>query len=136
MPRIIAIDYGARRCGLATTDPLQIIATALGTFEPGKLLEFLKDYFLKEEIAEIVVGLPVQRDGNASDIEMEIQSFIEKLKIQHPTIPIKRMNEAFTSKLAKQSLIDSGVKKKDRRKKGLLDSVSATLILQDYLASR
>lgn len=136
MPRILAIDYGARRTGLAVTDPLQIIATALGTEDTVTVLDFLKKYCAREEVEAFVVGQPFRLDGRASDIETEILSFIEKLKKEFPDTPIHRVDETFTSKISQQSLIDSGVKKKDRRNKRLLDSVSATLILQDYLASR
>lgn len=136
MPRILAIDYGARRTGLAVTDPLQIIATALGTEDTKGVLEFLKKYCTAEGVEAFVVGQPFRFDGRPSDIEKEILEFIEKLKKEFPQTPIYRVDEANTSKISKQSLIDSGVKKKDRRDKRLLDSVSATLILQDYLASR
>ncbi len=133
MPRILAIDYGAKRTGLAVTDPLKIIASSLRTEPTETLLPFLKDYLSREEVETIVVGQPFRLDGRPSDIEQEILKFIDKLKKQHPAIPIERIDETYTSKIASQTLIASGVKKKKRRDKGLLDSISATLILQDYL---
>jgi putative Holliday junction resolvase len=134
--RIVAIDYGGKRCGIATTDVLQMIANPLTTVETNKLLVFLQNYFAKEPVEAWVVGQPQRHDGSASDIEKEILVFIEKLKTAIPDIPVYRINEMFTSKMAKQSLIDSGVKKKQRKDKALLDSIAATIILQDFLTSR
>jgi len=133
MPRILAIDYGSKRTGIAVTDPMQIIASGLRTVQTAELLAFLKDYLNKEEVETFVIGQPFRLDGRPSDIEAEILKFITKLQLQHPIIPIKRIDETYTSKIAFQTLIDSGVKKKKRRDKSLLDSISATLILQDYL---
>jgi putative Holliday junction resolvase len=134
--RIVAIDYGGKRCGIATTDVLQMIANPLTTVETNKLLVFLQNYSAKEPVEAWVVGQPQRHDGSASDIEKEILVFIEKLKAAIPDIPVYRINEMFTSKMAKQSLIDSGVKKKQRKDKALLDSIAATIILQDFLTSR
>lgn len=136
MSRILAFDYGGKRTGIAVTDPMQMIATALGTVDTKELIAYLKTYLAKEEVETFVVGQPFRMDGSTSDIEVEILKFIEKLKTEFPNIPIKRMDESFTSKRSMESLIASGVKKKDRRDKRLLDSVSATLILQDYLATK
>lgn len=136
MGRIVAIDYGGKRCGIATTDVLQMIANPLTTVETNKLLVFLQNYCAKEPVEAWVVGQPQRHDGSASDIEKEILVFIEKLKAAIPDIPVYRINEMFTSKMAKQSLIDSGVKKKQRKDKALLDSIAATIILQDFLTSR
>lgn len=135
MARIIAVDYGGKRTGLAVTDPLKIIATALTTVDTPQLIDFLKKYCQTEEVESFVVGQPFRLDGRPSDIEKEILKFIEKLKEALPDKPVFRLDETYTSKIGMQSLIDSGVKKKDRRDKRLLDSVSATLILQDFLQS-
>ena len=136
MGRIVAIDYGGKRCGIATTDVLQMIANPLTTVENQKLLDYLISYCGKEPVESFVVGQPQRHDGSASDIEKEILVFIDKLKTVLPHIPVYRVNEMFTSKMAMQSLIDSGVKKKQRKDKALLDSIAATIILQDFLASR
>ena len=136
MPRILAIDYGGRRTGIASTDPFQMIASAVGTVDTREVIDFLKNYCAKEEVEAFVVGQPMRLDGRPSDIEVEILAFIEKLKEAIPNKPVFRINETYTSKISMQALIASGVKKKDRRDKRLLDSVSATLILQDYLATK
>ncbi|HCS22045.1 MAG TPA: Holliday junction resolvase RuvX [Bacteroidetes bacterium] len=136
MPRILAFDYGGKRTGIAVTDPMQMIATALGTVDTKDVMDYLKTYCAKEEVETFVVGQPFRMDGSTSDIEVDILKFIEKLKTEFPDIPVRRMDESFTSRRSMQSLIASGVKKKDRRDKRLLDSVSATLILQDYLATK
>lgn len=136
MPRILAFDYGGKRTGIAVTDPLQMIATALETVDTKNVMDYLKTYCAKEEVETFVVGQPFRMDGSTSDIEVDILKFIEKLKIEFPGIPVRRMDESFTSRRSMQSLIASGVKKKARRDKRLLDSVSATLILQDYLATK
>lgn len=133
MPRILAIDYGAKRTGIAATDPLQIIASALATVETPKLMEWFKHYLKTEQVESLVVGQPFRMDGSTSDIEQDILKWIESFKNDFPQIKLIRMNEAFTSKQAMQTLIASGVKKKERRNKELLDAVSATIILQEYL---
>lgn len=133
MARIIAIDYGGKRTGIASTDPLQIIASALKTIPTSELLPFLSEYCQTEEVETIVVGEPFRADGSHSDIEVEIKKFIEKLGEKLPQIPIERMDESFSSQRAKETLIRSGVKKKKRRQKEMLDSTAATIILQDYL---
>jgi putative Holliday junction resolvase len=135
MGRILAIDYGTKRVGIAVTDPLKIIASSLTTVHANEILAFLTDYSQKEEIELIVVGLPKQMDGQASDSEIHIAQFLKKLKQSLPLIPVVRYDERYTSKMAFQTLIDAGYKKKQRQDKKLLDSVSATLILQGYLLS-
>ena len=136
MARIMALDYGGKRTGIATTDPLQIIATPLTTVETKQLLTFLKDYCDKEEVEAIVIGKPTRHDGSDSAIEKYILEFIQKLKEVLPQLSISRINEMYTSKEAMQTLIASGVKKKKRRDKKLLDSTAATLILQEFLQHR
>ena len=133
MPRIIALDYGSRRTGIATTDPLQIIATPLITVATKDLMEFLTTYFQKEEVSDMVVGQPTRHDGSFSGIEKYILVFIEKFKTTHPSIKVHRINEMYSSQDAMQALIQSGVKNKDRRDKKLLDSTAATLLLQEFL---
>jgi putative Holliday junction resolvase len=133
VPRIIAIDYGTKRVGLAVTDELKIIATALDTVHSKDVIEYLKKYCSEHPVETFVLGLPKQMDGSASHFERQIQGFQNSLRKNFSAISIVRYDERFTSKMASQSLIDSGVKKKDRKNKGLLDSVSAVLILQDYL---
>lgn len=135
MGRILAIDYGTKRVGIAVTDPLKIIATALATVHSKDIITYLSEYIQKEDVELIVVGLPKQMDGQASDSEAHIIQFLAKLKHSLPQIPVVRYDERFTSKMAFQTLIDSGYKKKQRQDKKLLDSVSATLILQGYLLS-
>ena len=133
MGRILALDFGKKRTGVAVTDPLQIIASGLATVETKQLLVFLKDYISKEEVDIFVVGLPKQMNNQPSESEYLIQPFIKKLKNTFPNIPIKREDERFTSKLAFQSMIDSGMKKKQRQNKATIDEISATLILQSFL---
>lgn len=133
MARIIAIDYGTKRVGLAVTDELKIIATALDTIHSKDVIEYLKKYCSENSVETFVLGLPKQMDGTASQSERHIQGFQNTLRKNFPTIIIKRYDERFTSKMASQSLLDSGANKKDRKNKGLLDSISAVLILQDYL---
>jgi putative Holliday junction resolvase len=133
LPRIIALDYGGKRTGIATTDPLQIIATPLITVETRNLMTFLTTYFEKEEVSDMVVGQPTRHDGSFSGIEKYILEFIEKFNLAHPSITVHRINEMYSSKDAMQALISSGVKKKDRRDKKLLDSTAATLLLQEFL---
>lgn len=133
MSRILAIDYGKKRTGLAVTDPMRIIASGLQTVETDKLFEFLKDYFSKEKIEIVIIGEPRQMDGTPSESAAMIDVFVAKFTTEFPNIKIERMDERFTSKMAMRSLVDSGVKKKKRQNKGLLDEISATIILQDYL---
>lgn len=136
MARILAIDFGMKRVGIASTDPLQIIASPLTTVLNKEAVEFITAYCGKEEVETIVVGQPFRMSGELSDIEKEILLFIDKLKEKLPNMHFARVDERYTSKMAMQALIDSGVKKKQRRDKSLLDSTSASLILQDYLENR
>ena len=136
MGRILAIDYGTKRTGLAVTDELQIIASGLTTVDTKELIQFLKDYVGSETVDLFVVGLPKQMDNTASESEVYIQKFLEELSKQLPHVPVERVDERFTSKMAFQTMIDSGLKKKQRQNKALIDEISATLILQSYLASK
>jgi putative Holliday junction resolvase len=131
--RILAIDYGKKRTGLAVTDPLRIIASGLTTVETPQLFSFLRDYFLKEKVEIVIVGEPKQMDGNPSESTEIIEKFITQFRQEFPTIKIERMDERFTSKMASRTLLDSGLKKKKRQDKALLDEVAATIMLQDYL---
>ena len=131
--RIIALDYGTVRTGIAVTDELQLIASGLCTVATDSLLKFLEDYVQKEAVEKFVVGEPKRLDNTPSEAEIHIQKFLGKLADKFPDIPIERQDERFTSKMAQRSLIESGVKKKRRRDKSLVDEVSATLILQAHL---
>ncbi|MEP1489533.1 MAG: Holliday junction resolvase RuvX [Algibacter sp.] len=133
MARILAIDFGGKRTGIAVTDELQIIASGLTTVFTKELIPFLKDYISKEDVELFLIGEPKQMDNTASESEVLITPFIEKLKKSIPNVPIKRVDERFTSKMAFQTMIDSGLKKKQRKNKALIDEISATLILQSYL---
>jgi len=136
MARILAIDYGKKRTGIAITDELQLIASGLTTVPTATLFNFLKEYTSKEQVELFLVGEPKQMDASPSESELLIIPFIEKLKKQFPTIPIQRIDERFTSKMAFQTMIDSGLKKKQRQNKALLDEISATIILQTYLTRK
>ena len=133
MSRILAIDYGLKRTGIAVTDELQIIASGLTTIPSETAIPFLKTYFEKENVDKVLIGEPKQMNNTVSESEQFIQPFVKKLSTTFPKIPIKRIDERFTSKMAVQSMIDSGLKKKQRQNKALVDEISATLILQSYL---
>lgn len=133
MAKIIAIDYGGRRCGIAETDDFQIIASPLGTVETKDIHVFLESYFQKNKVDTVVIGLPLRMSGEVSEIETDILKFIKKLSSKYPDIRVERINEAFTSKRAMEAMVQSGTSKKKRREKGNLDKISATLILQEYL---
>ena len=136
MGRILAIDFGLKRTGLAVTDPLQLIASGLTTVSSSDLLDFLKEYIENESVELMIVGEPKQMDNTPSESEKIIKPFLVKLKKTFPNIPIKRFDERFTSKMAFQTMIDSGLKKNKRKNKALVDEISATLILQSYLSAR
>lgn len=136
MGRILAIDYGKKRTGIAITDELQIIASGLTTVATENAIEFLKDYISKENVELFILGKPKKLDNSDSESEALILPFIKKLEKEIPTIPIQRVDERFTSKMAFQTMIDGGLKKKQRRDKGLIDEISATIILQSYLYSK
>lgn len=133
MGRIIAIDYGTKRVGIAVTDRLQMIATALTTVHANDLLTFLSDYLQKEPVDKIVFGQPFTLNDEPSSVEPHIQGFIKRLRKQHPEVEIDREDERFTSKMAQESLYQSGMSKKKRQQKGQLDQTSAVIILQSYL---
>lgn len=136
MGQIMAVDYGKARTGLAVTDDMQIIASALQTVETPKLMDFLETYFQQNKVDEIVVGLPTDLKGNMSEIETEIQKFLEQFQATFPQIKINRFDERFTSKMASFFISQSGKSKKERQQKGLIDKISATLILQNFLETR
>ena len=136
MGRILAIDFGKVRTGIAITDELQIIASGLTTVETKLLISFLKDYVSRENVELFIIGKPKQMDNNDSESEALILPFIKKLQKEIPQIPLKRVDERFTSKMAFQTMIDGGLKKKQRQDKGLIDEISATIILQSYLYSQ
>lgn len=136
MPRILAIDYGLKRTGIAVTDPMQIIATALETVDTTQLIPFLKKYFEKEQVSEMVIGMPKRLDNTDSDTANAVRKFIELFKQNFPQIPITEVDERFTSSLALDAMISGGMKKKDRQVKGNVDKISATLILQNYMEKK
>jgi putative Holliday junction resolvase len=133
MGRIIAIDFGLKRTGLAVTDPLKIIGSPLETIPSSELINWLSTYFARESVERIVVGMPSKLDQSDSDITKDVVKLIDKLKSRFPSIPINEIDERFTSKLAMQSMVLGGMKKKDRQKKENVDKISAALILQSYL---
>jgi putative Holliday junction resolvase len=133
MPRILAIDYGLKRTGLAVTDPLQIIANGLTTVESPKLINFLKEYFKKEEVEMIIVGEPKNWDDTDTHATPLVKKIVEKIKKEFPLIPITMVDERFTSKMASRAMIDMGMKKMQRRNKALIDEIAATIMLQEYL---
>lgn len=136
MARILAIDYGGKRTGIAVTDPLQIIATGLTTIESKELIPFLKNYFLTEPVELIIIGLPKNWDESATHGTPLAEAAIKKIKTAFPNTPLKTVDERYTSKMAKQAMLDMGLKKKDRRDKKLVDEIAATIMLQEYLGSR
>lgn len=133
MARIMAFDYGTKRVGIAVTDPMQIIANGLTTIHPKDILEFLKKYLSTESVGTFVVGEPKQMDGTDSQSAQHVRGFVNLLNKNFPNIPIKMMDERFTSKMASAAILQSGVNKKARQDKGLVDTVSATIILQSYM---
>lgn len=136
MGRLMAIDYGRKRCGVAVTDVLRIVATALATVPSAQLIQFVKEYVSREPVDEIIVGLPKTLGGEASDSMRYITPAINRLKKELPDIPVKFHDERFTSTLAHRAMIDSGVKKMDRRDKDAIDRMAAVIILNGYLESR
>lgn len=136
MGRILAIDYGKKRTGIAVTDTLQIIANGLTTIPTHELEKFLVDYTQKEDVELFVIGLPTQTNGQPSENQARVKQFVEKLKNKIPNIPTIFHDERFTSVLAHQAIIDSGIKKKKRQEKGLVDEISATIILQSYMEQK
>ena len=135
MARILCIDYGGKRTGIAVTDPFQIIATGLTTVDSRDLIPFLKKYFLQEEVELIVIGEPKNLDDSDTHATPLVKKAIQELQKEFPNIPLKTVDERFTSKMAKQAMIDMGMKKKDRQNKRTVDEIAATMMLQEYLQS-
>ncbi|MFZ9662022.1 MAG: Holliday junction resolvase RuvX [Chitinophagaceae bacterium] len=133
--RLLAIDYGAKRSGLAVSDPDQIIAVGLATVETHMLLVYLHDYIQREKVEKIIIGEPLNLDDTDTDITERVREFIKKLKRHFPEISIIPVDERFTSKMAQRSMLEMGMKKKQRQQKGLVDEIAATLILQEYMSS-
>ena len=133
MPRILAIDYGKKRTGIAVTDEMQIIASGLTTIASETTIDFLKLYFVTEKVERILIGMPLQMNGLPSESAAVIDQFVGKLAIAFPEMPFERVDERFTSKMAFQTMIASGLKKKQRQNKALIDEIAATILLQDYL---
>lgn len=133
MPRILAFDYGTKRIGVAVTDPLKIIATGLTTIHPKDIVEFIKNYISTEQVELFVVGDPKQMDGSPSQSAQHVKGFITILKRNFPEIPVTKIDERFTSKMASATVAQSGFKKSDRQNKERIDTISATIILQSYL---
>ncbi len=136
MARILSIDYGKKRTGLAVTDPLQIVPGGLATVPTSTLFDYLRNYVSKEQVERIVIGEPMQTNGKPSENLKRVRQFVAKWRNAMPAIPIEYYDERFTSVLAHQAMIDGGLSKKARRNKELVDEISATIILRDYLMSR
>ena len=136
MSRILAIDYGKKRSGIAVTDPLQLIAGGLTTVSTPELLSFIKQYVAKESVERILVGLPKQMNNEASENMKRIEPFVHTLRKQIPSVPVEYVDERFTSVLAHRTMLDAGLIKKDRQNKALVDEISVTIILQSYLETQ
>lgn len=136
MGRILSIDYGQKRTGLAVTDPLQIIANGLTTVPTAQLVDFILDYVKREQVERIIVGLPRQNSGEYSENMKRITPFVNRLKKLLPEIPLEMVDERFTSVIAHRTMLDAGLKKKDRQNKALVDEISACIILQTYMEGR
>ena len=136
MARILSIDYGKKRTGIAVTDPLQLIAGGLATVSTSELFDWLKAYLAKEQVERIVIGEPRQPNGQPSENLERVQQFVNRWRKAMPDVPIEFYDERFTSVLAHQAMIDGGLKKKARQDKALVDDISATIILEDYLRSK
>ncbi|HRE77210.1 MAG TPA: Holliday junction resolvase RuvX [Flavobacterium sp.] len=136
MPRILAIDYGIKRTGIAVTDELQIIASGLTTIPSETIIPFLKDYFSKENVSTVLIGEPKQMNGLPSESTPIIEKFVTNFTTEFPEMKVIRVDERFTSKMAFQTMIDSGLSKKQRQNKGLVDEIAATILLQDYLTRK
>ena len=134
MPRILSIDYGLKRTGIAVTDPLKIIATGLTTVETQKLMPFLKDYFSKEQVELVIIGMPVNWDDSATHATPMVEHFIQGFQKNFPSIPIQTVDERYTSKMASQAMIEMGLRKKQRQNKALVDEIAATIMLQEWLS--
>lgn len=136
MPRIIAIDYGSKRTGLAWTDPMQIIATGIGSFDTSQLENKLGELFAKEEISEIVLGFPTRTDGTDTHVTEAVRKLGEQLQKKYPQVTLHYRDERFTSKMAFQTMIDAGLSRKKRQDKHLVNQISATIILQEFMENR
>ena len=136
MARVLSIDYGRKRTGIAVTDPLQIIAGGLATVSTSELFDWLQQYVSREEVERIVIGEPRQPNGQPSENLQRVQQFVNRWRKAHPELPIDYYDERFTSVLAHQAMLDGGLRKKARQDKALVDEISATIILEDYLRSR
>jgi putative Holliday junction resolvase len=136
LPRILALDYGKKRTGIAVTDPMQIIATALDTVDSNELIGYLKNYFKEEKVERVLIGYPLNFDDSPTDATPLVEKFIKKFANVFPNLPIEKADERFTSKMASKALAEMGLKKKDREKKEYIDTIAAVIILQDYLESR
>lgn len=136
MARILCIDYGGKRTGLAVTDPLQMIATALTTVETKELISFLKKYFQQEPVELILIGEPLNLDDTATHATPLVKAAIVKLQKEFPHIPLQTVDERFTSKMASRAMVEMGMKKKDRQIKGNIDQIAATIMLQEYLQAQ
>jgi putative Holliday junction resolvase len=133
MPRILAIDYGGKRTGIAVTDPLQIIATGLTTIDTIDFIKFLKDYFSKEQVEKIIIGMPINMDDTPTHATPLVQNAIKQLQKHFPHMPVETVDERYTSKMAKDAMLEMGLKKKQRRDKKLVDEIAATIMLQEYM---
>ena len=136
MARILAIDYGGKRTGLAVTDPLQIIATGLETIESRELIPWLKKYLLQEDVELIIIGLPKNWDESDTHGTPLVEAAIKKIQKEFPTMPLKTVDERYSSKMAKDAMLEMGLKKSQRRNKALVDEIAATIMLQEYLRQR
>ncbi len=134
MARILCIDYGGKRTGIAVTDPLQIIATGLTTIDTKDFIKFLKEYFSKEPVEKIIIGMPLNMDDTATHATPLVENAIKQLKKHFPNMPVETVDERFTSKMAKDAMLEMGLKKKQRRDKKLVDEIAATIMLQEYMA--
>jgi putative holliday junction resolvase len=133
MPRILAIDYGQKRTGIAVTDPLKIIAQGLATVDSPRLISFLKEYFVKEPVELILIGYPTNWDDSPTDATPMVEGMIREFKKYFPSLPVVKVDERYTSKMASRAMIEMGMKKKQRRDKALVDEIAATIMLQEYL---
>lgn len=136
MPRILCIDLGLKRSGIAVTDPLKIISSALATVETATLMKFLKDYVGKEAVELFLIGDPKNLDGSDTHATRPVAKFIQQLQMEFPLIPIETIDERYSSKRASQAMIDMGMKKMQRRDKGMIDQIAAAMMLQEYLSNR
>ncbi|MDB5253371.1 MAG: Holliday junction resolvase [Flaviaesturariibacter sp.] len=135
MGRILSIDYGGKRTGLAVTDPLQIIATGLCTVETPKLMAFLKDYIPRETVELVIIGMPTNMDDSATHATPLVKKFIVEFQKAFPALPVREVDERFTSKMASRAMLDMGLRKKQRRNKGLVDEIAATIMLQEFMGT-